>query len=218
MGSSTRTFLLEILKREGPRDAASLARLIGITRAAVGLQLASLQREKLVSQRPAPREPLRRGRPVRAWGLTEKAQAVFPDTHAPLSAALFAALTGTPGLSELSKFLRARARAQVAQYRVLLAKAANLREKVRALARARDAEGYMADVRRGPAGSIDLVENHCPICAAARACPDQALCQSELKVFQAVLGPEAIVRRKEHILSGGRRCVYSIQTKAGGAG
>jgi predicted ArsR family transcriptional regulator len=58
-------------------------------------------------------------------------------------------------------------------------------------------------------GSLLLVENHCPICAAATAC--QGFCRAELDVFRDVLGPDVSITREEHIVSGGRRCSYSIR-------
>ena len=57
-------------------------------------------------------------------------------------------------------------------------------------------------------GSVLLVENHCPICAAATAC--QNFCRSELAIFQRVLGDDCTVARSEYLLEGGRRCVYRI--------
>ena len=57
-------------------------------------------------------------------------------------------------------------------------------------------------------GSLVLVENHCPICAAATAC--QGFCRAELDVFRSVLG-DADVTRNEHIVSGARRCSYTIR-------
>ena len=53
-----------------------------------------------------------------------------------------------------------------------------------------------------------LIENHCPVCSAARACT--GLCANELQVFQDVLGDEVRVAREEHILQGARRCVYRV--------
>jgi predicted ArsR family transcriptional regulator len=56
-------------------------------------------------------------------------------------------------------------------------------------------------------GSFLLIENHCPICAAATACT--GLCARELEVFQRVLG-QVTIERTEHILAGARRCVYRV--------
>lgn len=58
-------------------------------------------------------------------------------------------------------------------------------------------------------GSYALIENHCPICTAARACT--GLCAAELDVFRAVLGPRMSLERTEHIVSGARRCVYRAE-------
>lgn len=57
-------------------------------------------------------------------------------------------------------------------------------------------------------GAFLLVENHCPICAAAAACT--GLCAKELEVFQAVLGEGVEVNRTEHIVAGARRCAYRV--------
>jgi predicted ArsR family transcriptional regulator len=53
-----------------------------------------------------------------------------------------------------------------------------------------------------------LIENHCPICAAAAAC--QGFCRAELEVFQDTLGPGVAIERIDHILAGARRCAYRI--------
>ena len=85
---------------------------------------------------------------------------------------------------------------------------APLEERVAALAAVRDEEGYMAEAQPQSDGSVLLVENHCPICAAARVCQD--FCRSELDVFQRVLGPDVKVVRIEHQLQGARRCAYAV--------
>jgi predicted ArsR family transcriptional regulator len=56
-----------------------------------------------------------------------------------------------------------------------------------------------------------LVENHCPICVAAKAC--QGFCRSELALFRETLGEKVSVERDEHIVAGARRCVYRIAAK-----
>jgi len=80
---------------------------------------------------------------------------------------------------------------------------------VKALAALRDREGYMTEVKAAPGGGFLLIENHCPICTAAKTC--QGICQSEGQVFQSLMGTGAQVTREEHLLSGDRRCVYSIR-------
>lgn len=213
MAPSTRHSILDILKREGPQDAATLAKRLGITPMAVGLQLASLEDEKLVHSQAEPSNPPRRGRPVQIWRLTEAAGRIFPDAHALLTVGLLTSLQEVYGQRGFQKLLEARTRQQVEEYRLGVPDGP-LKDKVKALARLRDREGYMTEVGTAPGGGYLLIENHCPICTAARTC--QGFCESEKQVFQDLLGPEVRITREEHILSGSRRCAYSITSLKGG--
>ena len=56
-----------------------------------------------------------------------------------------------------------------------------------------------------------LLENHCPICAAASSCLN--FCRSELNLFQTILADVATVSREEHIIEGARRCAYKVTVK-----
>ena len=82
---------------------------------------------------------------------------------------------------------------------------------MRRLAQLRAGEGYMARAEKQGKAWL-LVEDHCPICAAAATC--QGLCRSELQIFARCLGDGARVERVEHVLAGGRRCAYRV-TPAG---
>jgi predicted ArsR family transcriptional regulator len=205
---STRHAILDILKREGPQEAKALAARLGITPMAVGLQLTSLVDEKLVAAEPEPAHAGRRGRPVHRWTLTEAANRVFPDAHALLTAGLLGSLQEVYGAQGMQKLLDARTRHQEADYAREMPADGSLKEKVKALARLRDREGYMTEVETLPGGGFRLIENHCPICTAAKTC--QGFCQSEWQVFSGLMGKGAKVTREEHILAGGRRCVYAI--------
>jgi predicted ArsR family transcriptional regulator len=210
---NTRHALLDILKREGPQEAKALAARLGITPMAVGLQLASLVEEKLVAAEPEPAQPGRRGRPVHRWVLTEAANRVFPDAHAVLTAGLLGSLQEIYGQQGMQKILDARTRQQEEEYAKAVPAAMGLKDRVKALARLRDNEGYMTEVESDGEGGFRLIENHCPICTAAKTC--QGFCQSEWQVFSKVMGTGAKVTREEHLLSGGRRCVYSIRPAEG---
>ena len=104
--------------------------------------------------------------------------------------------------------LEARKARQQAVYAARIPSSAPLQEKLRQLARLRTEEGYMAEVKPERNGSFLLLENHCPICAAASAC--QGFCQTELDLFRTVLGSDVSVERVEHIVAGDRRCAYRI--------
>lgn len=206
---STRVALLDILKREGPQAAKTLAERLGVTPMAIGLQLASLEEEKLVEARPETPAPGRRGRPVHRWALTSAANRVFPDAHALLTVGLLDSLQEVYGEGGMRKLLDARTRHQSEEYGRAMPAGAPLQEKVIALARLRDREGYMTEIAPAPGGGWRLIENHCPICVAAQAC--RGFCQSEWQVFSGLMGADAVVTREEHLLAGGRRCVYEIK-------
>ncbi len=70
----------------------------------------------------------------------------------------------------------------------------------------------MAEWRKGRDGTFTLIENHCPICVAARVC--QGLCGAELELFEELLGDGVEIERTEHILDGSRRCAYEIRPRA----
>jgi predicted ArsR family transcriptional regulator len=89
---------------------------------------------------------------------------------------------------------------------------APIEERVAALAKLRREEGYMADWSAEADGSFRLIENHCPICAAATLC--QGFCRDELELFRETLGPDVVVEREEHILADARRCAYRVTRRA----
>lgn len=197
--------LLLRLKTHGPQRTGVLAAQMGVTRQAARQMLERLAAEGLVV--PAT-EKAGIGRPGQVWSLTEQGHARFPDTHAQMTLELIAAARAAFGEEGLDRLIAEREKAALSAYGPV-ALAADIRERLDRLALARAREGYMSEVQPHPDGGWLLVENHCPICAAARAC--QGFCRSELSLFRAVLGDEVSVERTDHILAGARRCAYRIQ-------
>ena len=113
------------------------------------------------------------------------------------------------GDAGLKRVADARCAKQQEEYLRRIPRSLPLRQKLHKLARIRTEEGYMAEVKRGEKGAYLLVENHCPICAAATAC--KGFCVAEIDLFRTVLGPEVVIERSEHIISGDRRCAYRVQ-------
>jgi predicted ArsR family transcriptional regulator len=203
----SRRALIDSLKQEGPLDAAGLARRLGISAMAVRQHLYDLQGEGLVTHEAEAR-PV--GRPAKLWALTPAADRFFPDGHAEFTVGLIDTLKRAFGDDGLDKLLKLRGRDQVAAYRAKLDRQPSLPKKLQALAEIRTDEGYMAGVEK-TAGGYLLVENHCPVCAAAAACT--GLCKLELEVFQKSLGRDVKVERLDHILAGARRCAYLVTRK-----
>jgi predicted ArsR family transcriptional regulator len=201
---STPDRILFELKTHGPATTRDLAARTGITRQAARKHLTKLGVAQLVEYRRA-RAGV--GRPGHTWSLTEKGHGRFPDTHAQMTVELIEAVRGEFGEAGLARMLARREQAMAEKYALALQGAATLEERVVRLVRLRSAEGYMAEASCRDDGSYVVVENHCPICAAAAAC--QGFCRSELQLFTRLLAP-AQVERTEHLLGGCRRCCYLV--------
>jgi predicted ArsR family transcriptional regulator len=194
------------LKTRGPMAAAQIARRLRVTPMAVRQHLYRLRVAGLVDFTDERRKV---GRPARVWRLTCAAAARFPDTHGDLTVEIIGAVRAAFGESGMDKLLAERTRRQKDEYRARLRSAGtSIAKRAHALAEIRREQGYMAECTRAPDGSMLLIENHCPICAAAATC--QGLCREELSLFRAVLGDKARVERTDHILAGARRCAYRI--------
>jgi len=209
VASDSSNRVLYILKSRGPQGARPLARALGITEVGARQHLAKLHDEGLVAFDDQAGEV---GRPKRMWRLTVKGHARFPDTHGDLTVSLIESIRSVFGEAGLDRLIEARQEAMVATYRQALERYSNLGDRVGALARLRTNEGYMAESERQADGSFLLIENHCPICAAAKTC--LGFCRSELEQFQVAFGADVSVTRQEHLLSEGRRCVYRITRAA----
>ncbi len=204
MDKGTRRKILDILKREGPGTASEMAALLGVSAMAVRQHLYALTEEGLVE---AVEKADGVGRPSKFWQLTAAADAFFPQGYAELTAGLMGGLQRAFGDKGLEQIIAARTDEQIISYGERMEDAHSVKDRLRALAELRTEEGYMAEVREDEQGFV-FIENHCPICIAARTCT--GLCASELSLFRAVLGNDVQVERTEHILQGARRCAYKV--------
>lgn len=194
------------LKSQGELSAGDIAEALSISRMGAHKALNNLLAEGLVRARDRVHG---RGRPQRLFSLTAAGHARFPDRHADLNAELIGHIRTVFGEEGLDRLIAERENRQKQRYADVSADDAPMAERVSRLASIRAEEGYMAHVADQEDGSMLLVEDHCPICAAAEAC--QGFCRSELTMFRLALGPDAEVERVEHLLSGARRCAYRVR-------
>lgn len=205
MRESPANRILLLIKTEGPQLASAIGEALDISSEAARQQLTKMAEEGLV--RSVAEAAAGRGRPRQFWHLTEAGHRQFPDGHAELTASLLTLLVGQLGPAALDAVISAREAETEQRYRDEIGGEKKLASRVRLLADIRTCEGYMADCWEEADGSLVLVENHCPICAAASVCA--GFCRSELETFRSVLG--ARVERAEHILLGARRCAYVVR-------
>lgn len=203
----TRRSILDLLKREGEQTATALGGALAVTPMAARLHLYDLEAEGLVAARS---EAHGRGRPQKLWALTDDAARIFPDAHQSLAVEMIKSVETLFGAKGLEKVITKHGDLQRAAYRERLASAKSIGDKVKRLAAMRADEGYMAEAKKEGRDWL-LVENHCPICSAAKACTK--LCANELQVFSDVLGKDITITREEHILTGARRCAYRVKAR-----
>lgn len=197
--------ILFSLKTLGPRAIGDLGLDLDITPEAARQHLVRLREQGLVD---TSEERQAKGRPKKLWRLTEAGHARYPDRHGQLTVDLIGTVRSTFGEEGLEKLIAAREAETLSTYKTALTGAATLAEKVERLAAIRSNEGYMAEWNQAEDGSLNLIENHCPICAAAATC--QKFCRAELEIFNSVLGPDCNVERTEYILEDARRCAYRV--------
>lgn len=212
MTKKTSEKIVDYIKVTGPCTAKALAEQFSLTTMGVRQHLQGLEETGMLifDDRKASR-----GRPTRYWSLTKKSDALFPDKHDDLTLQLIESVKVVFGDSGLEQLISHREEANKVLYQSALAHHASVLDKLHALARLRTDEGYVATVEQED-NHFWLLENHCPICAAASSCVN--FCRSELQLFQWLFEGVATVSREEHIIEGARRCAYKVTPVTGLAG
>ncbi len=199
--------IIQLLKIQGELTAKRLAQELGLTTMGIRQHLQALEEsgEVVFEDKKAPR-----GRPTRYWSLTPKSNNRFDDRHEELTVQLIDSVKSIFGEQGLDQLIAHREATSLANYQIALADKFTIQDKLTALAKLRSDEGYMANVIEDN-GLFWLIENHCPICAAASKC--LSFCRSELALFQSLLADVADISREEHIIEGARRCAYKVTPK-----
>lgn len=197
--------ILQKIKREGEITAKKLSEDLSMTSMGARQHLQALEENGLLEFLDV---KVKVGRPTRHWKLTTKGHAQFSDRHGELTVQVIEAVNTLFGESGVKKVASEREKQTLERYGKTISQTDELENKLKLLTLLREDDGYMAELEKTDNGFV-LIENHCPICKAAQSCP--SLCQSELNVFQQLLGDKCSIKRTEHIIKNERRCVYLIQ-------
>lgn len=201
---STTDRILTLIKMRQDVTAAHLAAELDMTREGARQHLLKLEDKGLVRSFSKSEGV---GRPAMYYGLTEKGLSRFPDAHAQVTVELLRSVKSLLGENALDLLISDREQQTYQRYQRTLQEASTLEERLEKLVRLRSEEGYMAEWKQEN-GDYYLIENHCPICAAATEC--QGFCRAELKNFRQLIGNEYTVERVQHIIADDQRCVYKI--------
>ncbi|WBV56994.1 transcriptional regulator [Chryseobacterium daecheongense] len=196
--------ILMFLKMRGEATSLLISEELSITKEGARKHLLNLVKEGLI------KSVIRSegvGRPSTYYILTRRGLSQFPDTHADVTVQLLRSVKDLLGDNALDLLINDREKTTYQRYEKALTKAKSLEDRLEILSKIRNDEGYMAEWTKEGADYF-LIENHCPICAAASEC--QGFCRAELSNFQNLIGLDYKVERVKHILSGAQRCVYKI--------
>ena len=206
---TTRRAILNLVKRQGPLDAAAVAAALSLTPAAVRMQMTRLEEDGLLTHRDEVPGGAGRGRPRHAYELTAAAESLYPKRYGDLTTELLGYLGG-PDAVQVDELFEQRRRRRVAG---ALPRTAHLPfdEQVAALTAILDEDGYLAEAERLPDGSWRITEHNCAILTVAHGF-SQA-CTSELAFIRDAL-PGATVRRVAHLMDGAHVCAYVVSPPA----
>ena len=201
--------ILLTIKQDGPQTAKQLAETLDMTTMGARQHLQKLESCGTLYSYT---QRVKVGRPNRFWSLTEEGiNECFADTHNILSVELIDAVEDLFGKEALTKIVSRREKITLDKFKAALSTTATLAEKLAIIIKMREDSGYLAQLEKKDDCYI-IYENHCPICCAAKRCPD--LCNSEFHIFSELLKGEATVVRKENIVAGERRCTYIVTPKS----
>ncbi len=196
--------ILILLKMRGEATSLLIAKELALSKEGARKHLLNLSEKNLVK---ATVKSEGVGRPSTYYSLTDKGLSRFPDTHADITVQLLRSIKKLLGDNALKLLINDRETVIYNRYAKEMEGLATIEQKLDTLSKKRSEEGYLAKWKKVD-DTYYLIENHCPICAAATEC--QGFCRSELHNFKQLIGPEYDMERVEYIIEGGNRCVYKI--------
>ncbi len=201
----TRDRVAASILENGPSTAAVLAERLSLTPAAVRRHLDNLIEDGLLEARePQVYGARGRGRPAKAFVLTESGRDTFVQAYDDLAASALRFLSENGGPAAVAEFARRRTAELEERYRDAV-QAAPPEDRANALAEALTAEGYAASVQSAPVGD-QLCQHHCPVAHVATEFPQ--LCEAETEVFARLLGRP--VQRLATIAHGDGVCTTNV--------
>jgi predicted ArsR family transcriptional regulator len=212
---STRERVVRSILVDGPSTAADLAERLDLTPAAVRRHLDHLLAEGALEARdPRPAAIRGRGRPAKAFAITEAGRAHFDQQYDDLAVQALRYLAETGGDESVLEFARRRVAFIERDYDTVTSAEPDL-SPAQALAKVFSSEGYAASVRSlpllthgvdGSTATEQLCQQHCPVSHVAHEFPQ--LCEAETEAIGRVLGRH--VQRLATIAHGDGVCTTCI--------
>ena len=212
--ANTREHVLDLIVEKGPVTASSIAKILGLTTAAVRRHITILlDSHEIAEHEPGHVGKRGRGRPARHYVATERAHQKLPDGYSDLAVKALGYLGQVGGGQAIDAFAAARSREIERRYAPIIREAgSDPRIRAQALADALTQDGYAATVREIAGGTfaVQLCQGHCPIQHVAGDFPQ--LCDAETQAFSRLL--DVHVQRLATLAGGEHVCTTHIPVGA----
>lgn len=206
----TREQVLDLIVEKGPVTASVIAKVLGLTTAAVRRHITILiDSHEIVEHEPGLVGKRGRGRPARHYVATQRAHSKLADGYSDLAVKALGYLGQVGGGEAIESFAAARSREIERRYApIVRAAGSDPRVRAQALADALTQDGYAATVREIGGGviAIQLCQGHCPIQHVAGDFPQ--LCDAETQAFSRLL--DVHVQRLATLAGGEHVCTTHI--------
>ncbi len=206
-GDQKRNILWQ-LKIMGEAGLEDLAKVLKISRMAVHKHLAALQERGLVESLQVRKGGV--GRPKASYRLTEGSKGIFPKSYSAVATCALNFIERKMGRKAVEQVLRERQSDIFEKYHARL-ESVDFDQRVKGLAKIRDSEGYMAEVKKSPSGKYVMYEHNCPIIYLAQNYWEA--CTTETELFENLLG--AKVEATHRAAKGDLVCRFAIEPKKG---
>ena len=208
--ANTRQQVLDLVVEKGPVTASAIARILGLTTAAVRRHITILMESgEIAEHEPGMVAKRGRGRPARHYIATERAHMHLADGYSDLAVKALRHLGQVGGEEAVDSFAAARSREIERRYAPIVRDAGkDPRVRAQALADALTQDGYAATVREIANGTfaVQLCQGHCPIQHVAGDFPQ--LCDAETQAFSRLL--DVHVQRLATLAGGEHVCTTHI--------
>ena len=208
--ATTRQQVLDLIVEKGPVTASSIAKVLGLTTAAVRRHITLLLDSKEIAEHePGAPSKRGRGRPARHYVATERAHVHLADGYSDLASKALGYLGQLGGEEAVESFAAARSREIERRYAPIVRDAGtDPRVRAQALADALTQDGYAATVRDIGGGTlaVQLCQGHCPVRDVAGQSTE--LCDAETQAISRLVGVP--VQRLATLAGGEHVCTTHI--------
>ncbi|WP_370451571.1 helix-turn-helix transcriptional regulator [Corynebacterium sp. 49B] len=202
----TRKQILMTLLKQGPMTASALGKTLGLSAAGVRRHLDILVDDALAETvEPRSSRGRGRGRPAKAFQLTDEGRAHFGHDYDTLAVLAITALRETGGSEAVREFARQRVAQLLAHVDPAADDEDSTYKTAQQVADALNASGYASEVKEA-GGGVQICHHHCPISHVASEHPE--LCAAEYEVLSELLGQH--VQQLATITEGHGICTTNI--------